>query len=117
VQLSARLRVANLPQQRIAVVGNGNIDVGNESPTRKPGQPTVENFSGSIGSSELRIDSSLKTEREGKSSGLCGAMSQQGGEFRGNVSAPQKFVHLVGCREPKVTPDLMTSQYPNRARR
>ena len=96
---------------------NGNIDVGNESPTRKPGQPTVENLSGSIGSSELRIDSSLKTEREGKSSGLCGAMSQQGGEFRGNVSAPQKFVHLVGCREPKVTPDLMTSQYPNRARR
>ena len=98
-------------------MGNGNIDVGNESPTRKPGQPTVENFSGSIGSSELRIDSSPKTEREGKSSGLCGAMSQQGGEFRGDVSAPQKFVHLVGCREPKVTPGLKTSQYPNRAKR
>ena len=97
-------------------MGNGNIDVGNESPTRKPGQPTVENSSGN-GSSELRIDSSPKTEREGKSSGLCGAMSQQGGEFRGNVSAPQKFVHLVGCRDPKVTPGLVASQYPNRAKR
>ena len=117
VQLSACLRVLKIPQQRIAVVGNGNIDVGNESPTRKPGQPTVENSSGSNGSSELRIDSSPKTEREGKSPGLCGAMSQQGGEFRGNVSAPQKFVHLVGCREPKVTPDLETSQYPNRVKR
>ncbi|MET0724479.1 MAG: hypothetical protein ABWY64_27130 [Tardiphaga sp.] len=98
-------------------MGNGNIDVGSESPTRKPGQPTVENSSGSNGSSELQIDSSPKTEREGKSPGLCGAMSQQGGEFRGNVSAPQKFVHLVGCREPKVTPDLETSQYPNRVKR
>jgi hypothetical protein len=29
-------------------------------------------------------------------------MSQQGSEFRGNVSAPQKFVHLGGCRERKV---------------
>jgi len=29
-------------------------------------------------------------------------MSQQGNEFSGNVSAPQKFVHLVGCRERKV---------------
>ena len=93
-------------------MGNGNIDVGNESPTRKPGQP-----SGNVGSSELRIDSSLKTEREAKSPGLCGAMSQQGGEFRGNVSAPQKFVHLVGCRDSKVTPGLETSQYPNRVKR
>jgi len=91
-------------------VVNGNIDVGNESPTRKPGQPTVENLSGSIGSSELRIDSSLKK-------GRCGAMSQQGGEFRGNISAPQKFVHLVGCREPRVRPGLETSQYPNRVKR
>lgn len=88
---------------------NGNIDVGNESPTRKPGQPTVENLSGSIGSSELRIDSSLKK-------GRCGAMSQQGGEFRGNVSAPQKFVHLVGCRDRKVAPGLETSQYPSRVK-
>jgi len=66
-------------------VGSGNIDVGSATPTRKPGQPV---------------------ERQGETSeqpvSLCGAMSQQGNEFSGNVSAPQKFVHLVGCRERKV---------------
>jgi hypothetical protein len=66
-------------------VGSGNIDVGSASPARKPGPPV---------------------ERQGKTSehpvNPCGAMSQQGGEFRGNVSEPQKFVRLVGCREPKV---------------
>ena len=41
-------------------------------------------------------------------------MSQQGDEFRGNVSAPQKFVHLVGCREPKVSKGSENSQYPNK---
>jgi hypothetical protein len=44
-------------------------------------------------------------------------MSQQGGEFRGNLSAPQKFVHLVGCREPKVVRDAGVGQYPNPAKR
>jgi hypothetical protein len=80
-------------------VGNGNIDVGNE----------------------LRIDNPLKTERQEKpsanASGPCGAMSQQGGEFRGNVSEPQKFLHLVGCRERKVRPGLEARQYSNPAKR
>jgi hypothetical protein len=92
-------------------VGNGNIEVGNRTPTRKPGQPAVELTSERNGSSEQRIDSSTKTEPP------CGAMSQQGGEFRGNLSAPQKFVHLVGCREPKVVRDAEISQYPNAAKR
>jgi hypothetical protein len=117
-----------LPQQRIAVVGSGNNDVGSATPTRKPGQPVVENSSGSNGS-ELRIDPSLKTERQGKAQGKtrgktsehpvspCGAMSQQGNEFRGNVSAPQKFVHLVGCRERKVGPGLEARQYSNPVKR
>jgi hypothetical protein len=81
-------------------VGNGNIDVGNKSPTRKPGQPSVERLAGTDGSSELRIDKQdpLKPERPG----ICGAMSlQRGDSGRGNESAPQKFVQLVGCRDPK----------------
>ena len=81
-------------------MGNGNIDVGNKTPTRKPGQPIVENLVGSDGSSELRIDlqNPPKTERVG----VCGAMSQQYGDSnRGNESAPQKLVQLVGCRDPK----------------
>jgi hypothetical protein len=79
-------------------VGNGNIDVGNKTPTRKPGQPVVENLVGSDGSSELRIDNPSNMERVR----ICGAMSQQyGGSGRGNESVPQKFVQLVGCRDPK----------------
>ncbi len=77
-------------------MGNGNTGVGKRTATRKPGQMQAENFSALGGFGESRIDNSLKTERR------CGAMSQQGSEFSGNVSAPQKFVHLVGCREPKV---------------
>ena len=37
--------------------------------------------------------------------------------MRGNVSAPQKFVHLVGCRDPKARPNLEASQYPNPVKR
>jgi hypothetical protein len=101
-------------------VGNGNTDVGNDTPTRKSGQPLVENLSGNHGS-EPRIDPSLKTERRAKASehpaSVCGAMSQQGGDFRGNVSAPQKFVHLVGCRDRKIAAGLEARQYSNPVKR
>lgn len=109
-------------------MGNGNIDVGSAPATRKSGQPVVEDFSGSDGP-ELRIDPSVKTERQEKQQGkssekssphpasLCGAMSQQGSEFRGNVSAPQQFVHLVGCRDRKVGSGPEAGQYPNRVKR
>jgi len=59
-------------------VGNGNIDVGKKTATPKPGQP--------------------KAAR----SGICGAMTQQRCDSgRGDESAPQKFVQLVGYRDPK----------------
>ena len=92
-------------------MGNGNIDVGNPTPTRKPGQPLVERLSASNGSTELRIESSPKTERR------CGAMSQQGDEFHGNVSAPQGFVRLVGCREPKAIGDHEVRRYHHPVKR
>jgi hypothetical protein len=99
-------------------VGSGNIDVDNKTPTRKPGQPVAEHASGR---NQLRIDPSLKTDRQEKASehpaGACGAMSQQGSEFRGNVSAPQKFVQLVGCRERKAEPGLEARQYSNPVKR
>jgi hypothetical protein len=95
-------------------VGNGNIDVGSATATRK---------SGSNGP-EMRIDPSVKTERQGKipassahAASVSGAMSQQGGEFRGNVSAPQQFVHLVGCRNRKVAPGPEARQYSNPLKR
>ena len=108
-------------------MGSGNINVGNDTPTRKPGQPAVENLSGSNGSG-LRIDPPLKPERQGKktqektqgkasAAGPCGAMSQQNSEFRGNVSAPQQLVHLVGCRDRKAGPGPEARQYSNPLKR
>jgi hypothetical protein len=95
---SVHSRVVAYLQQRMAVVGNGNIDVGNEHPTRKGGLPVV------APGSRSRIDQQnpLRTERPR----ISGAMAQQCGDNgRGNQSAPQKFVRLVGCRVPKARPE------------
>jgi len=35
----------------------------------------------------------------------------------GNISAPQKFVHLVGCRDRKVERGLEARQYSNPVKR
>ena len=79
-------------------MGNGNIDVGNKTRTRKTGQPMVERLFGSNGLPELRIDQH-KPSRAARPN-ICGAMAQQGGDSgRGNQSAPQELLHLVGCRE------------------
>jgi len=83
----------------------GNIDVGNQTPTRKTGQPTVERLYGSNGLPELRIDQPNPSQAERP--GNCGAMTLQSGDSGwGNQSAPQKLLHLVGCREAKARPDL-----------
>jgi hypothetical protein len=105
-------------------VGSGNIDVGNANPTRNSGQTMVDTLSGSDDSGS-RINPSLKTDRQGIVQGktsahpasLCGAMSQQGSEFRGNVSAPQKFVRLVGCRDRGAGPGREIHQYSNPVKR
>jgi hypothetical protein len=95
------LRIETQLQQRISVVGNGNIDVGNKTATRKPGQPIVESLAAIDRASDLRIGKSpLKPERPR----ICGAMQQQCGDS-GNVSAPQKLVQLVGCRDSKLRPE------------
>jgi hypothetical protein len=101
-----RLRVIANIQQRISVVGNGNIDVGTETLTRKIGQPTVERLSGSNGLPELRIDQPGPARAERPKA--CGAMTQQSGDSGwGTQCAPQKLLHLVGCREAKDRPDLL----------
>ena len=64
-------------------MGNDNNDVGNQSVPGKPGSKT-----------------SPKKLRDR----ICGAMSQQRGDS-GHESAPQKFVQLVGYRDPKARPD------------
>jgi hypothetical protein len=77
-------------------VGNGNIDVGKKSPTRKTGQPIVGRSFGSNGLPELRIDQPKPAQAARPD--ICGAMAQQRGDS-GNHSAPQELLHLVGCRE------------------
>ena len=78
-------------------MGNGNIDVGNTSPTRKTGKPIVEQMKSS-GRSEAGTSSQMQAGQPN-----CGAMSQQGSfSCHGNVSSPQQLLHLVGCRDPKV---------------
>jgi len=80
-------------------VGNGNIDVGNKTATRKPGQPIVENSAATSGSSELRTGNPAPLKKEQPKSSV--AMAQQCGDSgRGNQSAPQKFLQLVGYRDP-----------------
>jgi len=80
-------------------VGNGIIDVGNQTLSRNPGQPTLEPLTRSNSASEPRIDKPLQTG----TISICGAMSLQGGQSgRGNESVPQKLVQLVGCRDPNV---------------
>lgn len=81
-------------------MGNGNIDVGKKTPTRKGGQRIVEGLTGRDGALALRIDDPNPRAKEPVK--VCGAMSLQYGDGgRGNESAPQKFVHLVGYRDPK----------------
>ena len=80
-------------------MGNGNIDVGKKTP-RKGGQRIVEGLTGRDGSLALRLDGPNPLANEPVK--VCGAMSLQYGDGgRGNESAPQKFVHLVGYRDPK----------------
>jgi hypothetical protein len=89
-------------QRRVAVVGNGITEVGNQTASRNPSQPIAERLAGIDGSSEPRIDKPLQTATVS----ICGAMSlQSGGNGRGNESVPQKLVQLVGCRDPKVRPE------------
>ena len=78
-------------------MAHDNLRVGSVTPTRKAGQPIVEQLKGS-GSSDAGIAKQMQAEQPRN----CGAMSQQGSfSYHGNVSSPQKLVHLVGCRDPK----------------
>jgi hypothetical protein len=95
------------PHQRIIIVGNGNIDGGKKSPIRKPGQP-MAGTSGGNGSSAAQFDAQ-KIERPR----VCGAMAQQCGDSgRGNDYAPQKFVRLVGYRDPSPRPETWVRPRP-----
>jgi len=86
-------------------VGGGNIDIGNKTRNRKPGLPAVESLAKAGSPSALRPRT-------------CRAMLQQCADSgRGNQSAPQKFVQLVGCRDPKARPEPGSAARPAPAKR
>jgi hypothetical protein len=78
----------------------GNIDVGDKTSSPQPSRPIAERLSSSDDTLHRRIEASntLRIKRSGNSA----AMSQQCGDS-GNYSTPQKFVQLVGCRDPKAS--------------
>ena len=88
-------------------MGNDNLRVGSVTPTRKAGQPIVERKKGS-GSPDAGVK-----QMQAEQPRDCGAMSQQGSfSYHGNVSSPQKLVHLVGCHDPKVRIEPWTRPAP-----
>ena len=83
-------------------MGNGNIDVGNERLIRKAGQPVEALGDGSSDKARADKPNPPRTEHPR----ISMAMAQQCGDMgRGNQSAPQKFVRLVGCRDSKARPE------------
>jgi hypothetical protein len=97
-------------------VGNGNIEVGKKTATRNPARLIVQGLAGSDGSSEPRIEQPNPPATATPAN--CGAMAQQGCDSgRGNQSAPQKLVQLVGCREPKARPQPWVRPRPAPAKR
>jgi hypothetical protein len=103
-------------------VGNGNIDVGNTTPTRGPGQPIVESLAEADSPRRLPTDraNALKSERPRERPrerpSVCGAMSQQQRGYSGHDSVPQEFVRLVGCCDSKVRPEPWVRPRPAQVR-
>jgi hypothetical protein len=81
------------------VVGRDNIDAGNQTAPRKPDEPTERPVAGDAASGPRGEKSPKKLQDR-----ICGAMSQQRGDSS-HESAPQKFVQLVGYRDPSARPD------------
>ena len=81
-------------------MGNGDIVVGSI--------PQVRTRKVAKSKTAISQDLAERLDVEGPAPGpaerRCGAMSQQRSDD-GAASTPQKFVHLVGCREPKVVRD------------
>jgi len=78
-------------------MGSDNIVVGSNSSPRNPAAATSKYPSETDGLTAPRGAGPTKAEQH------CGAMSQPRGNS-GVLSTPQKFVRLVGCRDPKVRP-------------
>ena len=98
-------RAARYPEsrQRMAVMRGDDIVVGHKSPTRKSPHPIVGHLGAPDQPSSPTID--RPRNRPGSRPSVCGEMSQQCGNS-GAQSTPQKFLRLVGCRDPNAGPSV-----------
>jgi hypothetical protein len=55
------------------------------------------------------IDVGNKSRKAGQ---RCGAMSEQRSDSGHVCASPQKLLHLVGCREPKMRPEPWVQPAP-----
>jgi hypothetical protein len=96
-------------------VGSASTDASKGSRTAKRDRPTVQGSTGASGSPELQIDRAHRPNDAG--SWVCGAMSEQHGQDgRGNESVPQKFVRLVGCRDPNAGTERGARPHPRKGK-
>ncbi len=87
-------------------MGSDDIVVGKPSSNQSAKTVIVENLAKQAGASAPDQSSSPAQERH------CGAMSQQP-YYGGAISTPQKFLHLVGCHEPREgSKDTPTAKSP-----
>lgn len=75
-------------------MGSDDIVVGKSPSKRTPKTVIVDHLAKQAGASAPDETSPAAQERH------CGAMSQQP-FYGGATSTPQKFLHLVGCHEPR----------------
>jgi hypothetical protein len=83
----------------MAVMRGDNITVGSKSKTSKSTSTIAENPAERTDLSDRRPPAKKQPVES------SGAMSQQRCDS-GAQSTPQKFVRLVGCRDPKIKPEL-----------
>jgi hypothetical protein len=97
-------------QQRMAVMGGDDIVVGNKSAVRKSSQTIVGPLNVPARAFRARSDQAApkidpKIHPRIDRPVICGEMSQQRGHS-GAQSTPQKFLQLVGYRDPNAGPPV-----------
>jgi hypothetical protein len=98
----------------MAVMGDDDIVVGNKSVVRKSSQTMIGPLTAPAGAFGPRSDQAApkidpkidpKTDPRIDPPVICGEMSQQRGHS-GAQSTPQKFLQLIGYRDPNAGPPV-----------
>jgi hypothetical protein len=94
----------------MVVMGGDDIVVGNKSAVRKSSQTMVGPLKVAVGARRPRLDQAApkidpRIDRRIDRPVICGEMSQQRGHS-GAQSTPQKFLQLVGYRDPNAGPPV-----------